>query len=270
VWSKRELGSEKSEGVVSAGLPVSGRTARVASGTGAGRLEVMARDAEVSGALEGRSVMAAEHAERADRAQRLSDRAREQAGLERAAAERSERLIDEHGDPGLADIHRQVAALHRQAERLYARASELQREHAAHERDAAEGRRPGADPDARAGAADRRDVAADEREHQADLREHAADNRERLADERDGLADERERAFDASTGRWTSHQREHLVRAKATLRRLEAGLARQAEALSRSGVRDARDSEAIEREIAETGHSATSYANAPGDDAQKP
>ena len=84
----------------------------------------MANDAEVSGALESRLDMAAEHAERADRAQRLSDRAREQAGLERAAAERSERLIDGHGDPGLADIHRQVAALHRQAERHYARASE--------------------------------------------------------------------------------------------------------------------------------------------------
>jgi hypothetical protein len=226
----------------------------------------MADDAENSAALKGRLVSAAEHEIRADRAQRLSDRAREQAGLESAAAERSERLIDEHGGPKLADIHRQVAMLHREAEELYARASDLQREHAAHERQAGEGRRPGVDPDARAGAADRRDVAADEREHQADLREHAADGRECLADEREAQADERDRDFDAATGRWTTHQREHLVRAKATLRRLEAGLARRGEALSRSDVRDTRDSAAIEREIADTNHGATPYANAPTDD----
>ena len=75
--------------------------------------------------------------------------------------------------------------------------------------------------------------------------------------------------FDATTGRWTSQQREHLIRAKATLRRLEAGLARRAEVLGRGGVRDARDAASVEREIADTDRSRTSRTNAASDDAQQ-
>jgi len=57
-----------------------------------------------------------EHRQRAQRAQQLSDRACEEAGAERAAAERSERLIDGQTAPELAKLHRQSAAVHRQAQ----------------------------------------------------------------------------------------------------------------------------------------------------------
>ena len=204
-----------------------------------------------------------------DRAQRLSDRAREQAGAERAAAERSERLIDEQGDPGsLTFIVRWPRCIAKPSGSTRGPVS-----YSVSTRTMSAGRPKGNGPGSiptRAPTGRSARFTADEREHQADLREEAADDRERLADKREGLADERERDFDATSGRWTSHQREHLVRAKATLRRLGAGLARRAEALSRSDARDARDAAAIEREIADTNHSATSHVNAPTDDAPKP
>lgn len=197
-----------------------------------------------------------DHRHRARRAQQLSDLAREQAGAERAAAERSERLIDETTDPTLADIHRQAAALHRQAVQQYERAAEFQREHAAHEGRAAEDAShiegPGTDRSARDGAADRRDAIADERERLADLRARDADAREQGADERERLQDDRERSFDDASGRWTPRQREHLARAKSTARRIEATLARRVEVLDRAEARDGRDDATIVRETAAT------------------
>ena len=139
-----------------------------------------------------------EHRERARRAQQLSERAREQAGGERAAAERSEHLMADATDPGLRDLHRQAADLHRQALHQYEEAARLQQLHADHERDAAEravAMVTGGGGDLGA-TADRRDVVADERDHFADVRLGAADERERRAGEREQLQDERERRQD--------------------------------------------------------------------------
>jgi hypothetical protein len=189
-----------------------------------------------------------EHRERARRAQQLSDRAREQSGSERTAAERSERLMGEHDDPGLTRIHRQVAALHRQAQHHYERVAEFQQLHAEHERHAAELQRPEPDPEARGAAADRRDTAADERERLADLRDRASDERERFADQREQLQDERDQRLGAASGLWTPGERAQLARAKAAARRIEARLARQGEGLDRADASAIRDQTTIERE----------------------
>ena len=121
-----------------------------------------------------------EHRERARRAQQLSDRAREQAGGERAAAERSEHLMVDATGSGLRELPRQAADLHRQALHHYEEAAQLQQLHAEHERSAAE--RAVAMETAGGGdlgaTADRRDSVADERDHHAEVREAAADERE--------------------------------------------------------------------------------------------
>jgi hypothetical protein len=174
-----------------------------------------------------------EHRERARRAQQLSDRAREQAGGERAAAERSEGLMVDATDTGLRELHRQVADLHRQAVHQYEEAARFQQLHVDHERSAAE--RAVAMETAGGGdlgaTADRRDSVADERDHHADVREAAADERERRAgereqledererrqDERERRQDERERSFDEATGRSTRRQRDQLAQAKSAL-----------------------------------------------------
>jgi hypothetical protein len=212
---------------------------------------------------------AVDHRHRAHRAQGLSDLAREQAGAERAAAERSERLIDETTDPALADIHRQAAALHRQAVQQYERAADFQREHAAHEGRAAEDadriEGPGTDRSARDGAADRRDGVADERERLADFRERDADAREQAADERETLQDDRQRVFDDASGRWTPRQREHLARAKATARRIGDMLARRAEELDRADAREGRDNATIVRETDATNRDQPSSERPPTD-----
>jgi len=210
-----------------------------------------------------------EHRERSRRAQRLSDDAREQAGGERAAAERSERLIEQDADPALTDIHRQAAALHRQAQQHYERAADFQRLHADHERHAAEQAEavesPGPDPGIGDAAADRRDGAADEREQFADLREQTADARELRADDRERLQDERERRSDEASGNWTPQQRERLAQAKAALRRLESRLARQADGLDREDARAARDQAIIDRESAASGEGQRPPGNPPTD-----
>src|SRR4051812_15226733 len=210
-----------------------------------------------------------EHRERSRRAQRLSDDAREQAGGERAAAERSERLIEQDADPALADIHREAAALHRQAQQHYEQAADFQRLHAEHERLAAEQaeaiQSPGPDPGVGDAAADRRDVAADDREQRADLRDQAADAREQRADDRERLQDERQRRFDDASGGWTPYQRERLAQAKAALRRLEVRLARQADGLDRDDARAARDQATIDRESAATGEGRRPSGNPPTD-----
>jgi hypothetical protein len=78
------------------------------------------------------------HREQALRAQRLGDRARTRAGVEREAVERSERLMTQATDPVQSDLHRRAAALHRQAFRQFEDAAEFQELHAEHERRAAE------------------------------------------------------------------------------------------------------------------------------------
>src|SRR5829696_6831946 len=94
------------------------------------------------GVAQYRPVMAStgpeEHRERARRAQQLSDRAREQASGERAAAERSEHLMVDAPNPGLRELHRHAADLHRQAVHHYEEAAQFQQLHADHERSAAE------------------------------------------------------------------------------------------------------------------------------------
>jgi hypothetical protein len=95
-----------------------------------------------NGGLPYRQVVVAEvsqaHRERAQRAQQLSARAREQASNERAAAERCEYLMADATGSSLREMHRQAADLHRQALGLYEEAARFQQLHAEHERDAAE------------------------------------------------------------------------------------------------------------------------------------
>jgi sulfite oxidase len=121
-----------------------------------------------------------DHGERARRAQELADRA----GAERAAADRSERLMRQESDPRLVDVHRRAAALHRQALQHYEDAAELQRIHAEHERSATRSAVP-ADDDERERLADLREAQADGRDHVADEREREQDDRERQQDARD-------------------------------------------------------------------------------------
>jgi hypothetical protein len=204
------------------------------------------------------------HRERARRAQRLADEAREHAGAEREAAERSERLMLQEADPVLTDLHQHAAALHRQALRHYEDAAELQRLHAEHELRAAERAdvtdRAGRDPGARDMAADRRDVAADERDRLADVRDESAGRRERRADEREQLQDDREDTQDERERRYleiTGHpatpgQSSQLVAAKAALRRMEAKLARDHAKLDRADDLAGRDQATIDRESADT------------------
>jgi hypothetical protein len=216
-----------------------------------------------------------EHRERARRAQQLSHRAHEQAGSERAAAERSEHLMADATDPGLRELHRQVADLHRQALHQYEETARFQQLHADHERGAAE--RAVARETARGGdlgaTADRRDILADERDNVADVREAMADERERRAGERECLEDERERRqdvrerrFDEATGRWTARQRDQLAQAKSALRRVEATLARDDAALNRDDARVSRDQAAIDRESAASARSEPPPGNRSSDE----
>jgi hypothetical protein len=236
---------------------------------------------DVSVALRYREVVAAErseeHLERAQRAQQLSDRARELAGGERAAAERCERLMADASDPGLREIHRQAAGLHRQALDRYEEAARFQQLHAEHERNAAEralsretARRT--DPGA---SADRRDVVADDRDHFAEVRQAAADERERRADTRERQQDARgerqlgrERRFEEASGWPVGRQRDQLAQlteARNTLSRLEARLERTAAELNRDIADVSRDQAAIDRESATTARNEP--GNRPGDEA---
>src|SRR4051812_19242537 len=111
-----------------------------------------------------------EHRERARRAQQLSDRAREEAANERAAAERCEHLMVEATDSGLRELHGQAAGLHRQAQHRYEAAARSQQQHA-------DDAGAVAMETAGLGApADRRDIVADQRDQLADNREAAADD----------------------------------------------------------------------------------------------
>jgi hypothetical protein len=206
---------------------------------------------------------AEQHRERARRAQQLSDRAHEQAGSERAAAERCERLMADATDPGLRELHRQTADLHRQALRQYEEAARLQQLHADHERSAAQRAvaLESAEGDDVA-TADRRDIVADERDHLADVREAAADERDRRAGEHEQLQDKREQRqdvrehrFDEATGHRTPRERDQLARAKTSLRRLGDKLGRDDAALDRDGTRVTRDQAAVDRESAATARS---------------
>jgi hypothetical protein len=223
-----------------------------------------------------RPVMAAagseEHRERAQRAQQLRDRAREQGGLERSVAERCEQSVANGTEPGL-NVHRQAAELHRQALHQYEETARLQ-QHADHEQGAAERvlAMETAGGDLRA-TADRRDIAADERDRLADVREAAADERdghagrrERLQDERERRQDLRERRFDEATGRWTPRQRDQLAQAKSALRRVEARLARDDAALHRDDARVGRDQATIDRESAATARSEPPPRKRPSDE----
>jgi hypothetical protein len=214
-----------------------------------------------------------EHRARARRAQQLGDHAREQAGGEREAAERSERLMAESVDPVLIDLHRRAAALHRRALQQYEEAADLHLLHAEHERRAVEGADAidsgGSDPGARGAAADDRDHVADLRDAAADQRERRADERDALQDERERLQDERERRFDEATGRSTPHRtpgrRDPFAQARATLRRIEAKVARDDATLDRQGAVARRDQAAIDRESADTARSEPPPGSGPND-----
>lgn len=204
-----------------------------------------------------------EHRERARRAQQLSDKAREQAGGERAAAERSEQLMAEATDPVLADLHRRAAASHREALQHYEEAAEFQQLHVAHESRAAE--RGGV-----MAATDDRDHLADVRDHEADQRERRGDEREHLQDNREQVHDERERSFEQATGHSipdrTQGGRDRFVQARALLRRIEAKLARDDQTLQREDDRVGRDQAVIDRESAATARRKPRPENRPGDE----
>src|SRR5829696_6947747 len=217
------------------------------------------------GVAQYRPVMAStgpeEHRERARRAQQLSNRAREQAGGERAAAERSEQLMAEATDPVLADLHRRAAASHREALQHYEEAADFQQLHVEHERRAAE--RAGRDRGANV-ATDDRDHLADVRDHEADQRERRGDEREHLQDNREQVQDERERSFEQATGHSIPGSR--FVQARAVLRRIEARLARDDATLHREDVRVSGDQAVIDRGSAATARSEPRPENRPSDE----
>jgi sulfite oxidase len=207
---------------------------------------------------------AEEHRERARRAQRLADQARERAGAEREAAERSARLMREETDPVLRDLHEHAAALHLQALQHYEDAAALQHVHAEHERRAAECAdvvdAAARDPGVRDPVGDRRDRAADDRDHLADARDVTADRRERRADERERLQDEREERQDDRERRYLEvtgrpvppGQASPIAAARAVLRRMEAKLTRERSTLERADDLAGRDQATIDRESAAT------------------
>jgi hypothetical protein len=215
-----------------------------------------------------------EHRERARRAQQLSDQAREQAGGERAAAERSEQLMAEATDPVLADLHRRAAASHREALQHYEQAAEFQQLHVAHERRAAERADAigsgGRDPGAGDAATDDRDHVADVRDQEADQRERRADEREHVQDNREQVQDERERSVERATGHSmpdrTPGRRDPFVQARAVLRRIEAKLVRDDATLHREEVRVDHDQAVIDRESAATAQSEPRPENRPSDE----
>jgi hypothetical protein len=188
------------------------------------------------------------HRDRARRAQQLAGQARENAGVERTAIERSERLSASETDPALVKVHRRAAALHRDALRHYEDAAELQLLHAEHERQAAERAEAGGDPDARDIAADARENAVELSELLADRREELADARERVADERERLEEERERRFAAATGHRVPGSGDGQAEARAALQPVETRLTRQDAMRERDAARAGRQQAAIDRE----------------------